>query len=174
MAEEQNSGNEEAAAQGGEREYELRNELEFLIESGRDKKVSLATIFQTLLRANVYVLLNKEIREGEDPGNVQGLMIQDKDGQRMMVMFTDRDRGDWLAEKNPEFAHPNRMPARIILDDMSEDLGLAINPGHPLGLQITAEGVVGLKRELGRGWLRNIPEAPAGEQGAQTDGANDG
>lgn len=175
MADEQNSGPQDAGASGPEawQDYEVRNEIEFLIEGGRDSKVSLGTIFQALLRANVWVLLNKKLEDGESRENVQGLMVQDDDGTRMMTVFTHEENTRAMAESRPEYGHPNSLSARLVLDQMADDMGLVINPGHPLSVKITPAGVRDLKRVFGPGWLQRIPDPEQrGESRAPETGGN--
>lgn len=156
----QPDSDQNAANPGGRAwdDYEVRNELEFLIEGGRDKKVSLGTIFQTLLRANVWVLLNKKLDDEESRDDVQGLMVQDDDGTRMMTIFTHEECTREMAQSRPEYGYPNSLSARLVLDQMEDDMGLVINPGHPLSVRVTPEGVRDLKRVFGPGWLQRIPD----------------
>jgi len=148
----------EKAANEAQDDFEIKTELEFLIQAGRDNKVSLGTIFQCLLRSPVYMVLNREVKPGDPLNDVQGLMVQDDDGSQMLTVFTGEERTRQFQGKHPGYEHPTRFPAPILLDNMHDKMGLIINPGLSVGMQVTAEGVNTLKREFGKGWLQHIPE----------------
>lgn len=150
-------------------DFEVQNELEFLIQAGRDGKVSLGTIFQCLLRSPVHMVLNRPVDDPSQPGDVQGLMVQNEDGSQMLTVFTGESRTEHFRGQQPGYDHAARFPATMLLDNMLDSMGLVINPGLSVGMQITADGVRNLKRELGQGWLRHIPPA---EDGGES--ANDG
>lgn len=151
-------------------DFRINNELEFLIQAGRDGNVSLGTIFQCLMRSPVYMVLNKPLKEGDPLNEVQGLMVQNEDGSQMLTVFTGEERTERFRGQQPGYDHPARFPATLLLDNMHDSMGLVINPGLSVGMQITADGVRNLKRELGKGWLRNIP---APEEGEGADGSGD-
>jgi hypothetical protein len=129
---------------------ERKNELEFLLQAGRDGNVSLGTVFQALLRSPIWVLLNKEVQEGDNPEDIRALMVKDKEGGPMMVMFTEEEHTAEIRERNPEYKFPRQVPAAGILDSIAANVGIVINPGMSYGLQITADGVVQLKNRLER------------------------
>ncbi|MEA5445456.1 SseB family protein [Gammaproteobacteria bacterium AB-CW1] len=153
----------------GQEDFEARNELEFLIQAGRDGKVSLGTIFQCLLRSPLYMVMNQPVQPGDRLNDVQGLMVTDKEGGQLLTVFTAEERTEDFCRKQEGFEHPTRFPAPILLDNMRDDMGLVINPGLTVGIQVTAKGVRSLKREFGQGWLQNIPapEADEGQGGSE-------
>lgn len=136
---------------------EQLNELEFAMQAGRDGKLSLATVFQVLLRSPIWVLLNKEVEEGDKPDDVQALLVKDQEGKPLIAMFSNPEHAESVKEKNPDYPHPRQVPAAGILDNIAPQVGVVINPGKQVSLQIHAEGVVELKNHLGQGFLKNIP-----------------
>ncbi|MCP1727365.1 hypothetical protein J2T60_001330 [Natronospira proteinivora] len=150
-----------------EDDFEIRNELEFLIQSGRDGMVSLRTIFQASLRANLWMVLNRKLEPGDSLSKVQSLMATNEEGEQLLTLFTGKERCEGFLGKREGYEYPTPFPAPMLLDNMGENMGLVINPGLPVGIQISAEGVKTLKREVGRGWLENIPEAPEGDEQQQ-------
>jgi len=148
-------------------DFEVRNELEFLIQSGRDGKVSLGTIFQAALRSTLWMVLNDKLEQGDPLSKVQSLMVTSEEGENLMTVFTGEDRCKHFLGHREGYEHPTPFPGPLLLDNMADDMGLVINPGLPVGVQISAEGVQSMKREVGRGWLQNIPEAPEAD-GQQT------
>jgi hypothetical protein len=151
-------------------EFKTQNELEFLIQAGRDGKVSIGTVFQCLLRSQVYMVLDQELKDGKVPEGVKSLMVTSKDGQQMLTLFTGEERASHFLDKQPGYKYPVPFPANILLDSPSNDMGLVINPELPVGVQINAEVLQSLKAQLGRGWLKNIPETPQ-QQGEQAGNA---
>lgn len=145
--------------------FEPRNELEFLIQSGRDNKVSLGTIFQAALRSTLWMVTNRELKEGDPLTNVQSLMVKDEDGNSMLTVFTGTERCKHFIGHHEGYDYPTPFPGPLLLDNMNEEMGLVINPGLPVGIQITADGIRSLKREVGRGWLKHIPADSPAEQG---------
>lgn len=141
------------------------NELEFAIKSGREGNLSLATVFQVLLRSSVWVLLNKEVEEGDKPEDIQALLVKDENGKPLIAMFSQAEHAEWVKEKNPDYPHPRQVPAAGLIDSIAPHVGIVINPGLPVSVQIHAGGVVECKNKLGHGFLKNIP-VEAGDSGS--------
>lgn len=141
-------------------DFEIQNELEFLIQAGRDGKVSIGTVFQCLLRSQVYMVLDQELKDGKVPEGVKSLMVKSEDGGQMLTVFTGEERARHFLDKQPGYKYPAAFPANLLLDSPENDMGLVINPELSVGVQLSAEVLQSLKAQLGRGWLKNIPEPP--------------
>ncbi|MDQ2068744.1 SseB family protein [Natronospira bacteriovora] len=157
MAENENAANEQ--------DFEIKSELEFLLQAGREGKISLATLFQALLRSHVYMVLDSQVNEGDNLGSVQSLMVENDQGEQLLTIFTGRERCESFVGKHPGYDHPTQFPAPLLIDNMRDDMGLVINPGLAVGIQITAEGMRGLRRDFGPPVLKNIPAPMEGGQG---------
>lgn len=147
--------------------FETQNELEFLIQAGRDGKVSIGTVFQCLLRSQVYMVLDQELKDGKVPEGVKSLMVKSEDGSQMLTVFTGEERARHFLDKQPGYEYLAPFPGNLLLDSPDNTMGLVVNPELPVGVQLSAEVLQNLKAQLGRGWLRNIPEAPQ-QQGEQS------
>jgi hypothetical protein len=139
---------------------ELKNELEFLIDCGREGKVTMATIYQALIRSSIIVLMNKEWDGRTQDPELKAMMLQDKDGNNLMVTFTDESRTAEIKARHPEFTHEKVVPVAPMLDNLDEQIGLIINPGQSVGVQITPEGLKELKEQFGYGWLPSMKPDP--------------
>lgn len=133
------------------------SELDFLLQAGQEGRVTLSTVFQVLLRSEVWVLLNKDPEKAEPTDTVQPLIIEGEDGHPALVMFTDRAAAESAAERFPDYKYPQLAPAAAVIDGLSPRAGLFINPGSSHGLRIVPDGVVGFRNGLGHGFLQNIP-----------------
>jgi hypothetical protein len=133
------------------------SELEFLLQAGRDGQVTLSTVFQVLLRSEVWVLLNREPKPDLAAEEVKPLMTKTEDNKPSMVLFSNEETAVAAVGKYPDFQHPQKVPGAGLIDSLSSQVALLINPGLSYGLSITSEGVVELRNRLGPGFLKNIP-----------------
>ena len=138
-------------------ENKVPSELEFLLQAGRDGDVTLSTVFQVLLRSEVWVLLNREPKSEFSTEEVRPLMTKTEDGEPSMVFFVEKTDAVAASAKFPDFQHPQKVPAAGVIDSLSSEVSLLINPGSSYGLSITSEGVVELRNKLGQGFLKNVP-----------------
>lgn len=136
---------------------ESMTELDFVLQAGRDGDVTLSTVFQVLLRTDIWVLLNREPKPELSTDEVRPLMTKTAEGNPALVMFTQKSLSVPNSEQFSEFQHPQQVPAARVIDGLSSRVALLINPGLDYGVSITAEGVVELRNKLGHGFLRNIP-----------------
>lgn len=127
-----------------------KNELEYLIEGGRRDMVSIGTLYQVLVRSQVYVLCNKAW-DGKTPDpEMKTLLMKPEDGSAdLLPVFTHPSRAGLALEKYPDYPILNKTPAALALVHVGGTVGLAINPGSSFDIQITGPGIDQLKQVFG-------------------------
>lgn len=146
------------------------NEIEYLIHAGKEGNITVTTLFQVLLRAPIWLLLNKDVESNVDTNDIQALVLQAEEDEPLIALFTKAEHAKRVIDKNPAYSHPQLIPAARILDNLDSQVGLVINPGMDLSIQIYAQGVVELKKQLGHGFLKNIP---VDTEGSEPDSGNE-
>lgn len=126
------------------------NELDYLIEGGRRDLVSIGTVYQVLVRSQVYVLCNKAW-DGKSPDPSLKTLLMKPEGEMpdMFPIFTDPKHAKLALEKYPDYQVLNQTPAALALTHCGGKVGLAINPGGRFDVQITPSGIDQLKQLFG-------------------------
>ena len=127
-----------------------KNEIEYLIEGGRRDLVSLGTLYQVLMRSQVYLLCDKQWDGKTADPTMKTLVMKPEDGSGdVLPIFTTPLRAGLAIEKYTDYPVLNKAPALFALVHTGGTTGLAINPGGLFDLHITALGVDQLKAAFG-------------------------
>ncbi|HWP94959.1 MAG TPA: SseB family protein [Gammaproteobacteria bacterium] len=134
-------------------ETKFTNELEYLLDGARRGIVSLATFYQCLTRSWVYILCNKEWDGKSADPELKTMMIPERAGsdQLYIALFTDQAHTDTWRKAFPEYAYPLKVLAGAMLRFTNERVGIAVNPGHEVGVQIKPPGVTEMRQLFGDG-----------------------
>jgi hypothetical protein len=127
-----------------------KNELEYLIEGGKKELVSIGTLYQVLVRSQVYVLCNKEWDGKNADPDLKTLVLRPGEGESdVLPIFTTTFRAGLAMEKYAEYPVLNKVPAAFALLHAGNGTALGINTGGLFDLQITAQGIDQLKAAFG-------------------------
>jgi len=127
-----------------------QNELEYLIDGARRELVSIGTLWQTLLRTELYVLCDREW-DGRtaDPSLKTLLMAPGKGEADLLAVFTSPLRADLALKKYADYPKLVKVPGGLALHQVGGKLGLAVNPGGAFDMQIPPQALDTLKQALG-------------------------
>jgi len=135
-------------------------ELEYLLDGAKSGKVSIVTVYQALLRAPIYAMFDQPV----DPDNLNtsanALVFDTNDMGKLMVLFTAPEHAELIQPDLGEFAHPGQLAGEYVVSSLASDTGIIMNPGHDLGMKLSAQGLARLKTDFG---------ARGGPQGSESD-----
>ena len=120
------------------------NELEELLLTHSNTPANLGVFLQRLMVSKVVVLVRQESEGRNYPMRIAGA-----DGPPVLALFTSAERATVWAERYDEYRTAVVVEARWALLQIETDCGVAINPGHPVGFEVSAEGLPKLLRDFG-------------------------
>lgn len=119
------------------------NSLEESLLSAQNGEMPMSEFMPKLIDSQIYVPSTEEVQP-----NGQGLkpLFFDREGKAMVAIFTDLSRitGDFKSHAQ----YCLSIVTRIFLKSLPNDFGIVINPSHPVGLEISSEGIQNLKKDL--------------------------
>ncbi len=137
---------------------EPQTHLETVLHEGQADEAMAGQVIATFLSEEVFFLSREQVTEETD--NVQPLLLQNKDGEPVIALFTHVNRIPETYIAEAPFAV--RVVGAAVIDNLS-GAGLVLNPGHQLGFEIPADGVEAIKRDF-------APDgSPAGGAPSPTD-----
>ncbi len=143
---------------------ELLNDLEHELAKGKREDSSPVDVILALLNNEIFVLSREEVEDGSD--SVDPLLLTNKDGGPMLAVFSHPSRvPETYAEVAP---YALGIQGAVVVQSLSGDTGMVINPGHELGFEIDPEGVANIQRDFRPANARPDDGAPA--DGAEAPG----
>jgi len=154
--------------------FDPNAELEYLLEGAKTGKVSIVTVYQALLRAPLYAMFDRSMDPENLDASANALVFETSDMGKLMALFTQPEHADLIRSDLGEFAHPGQLSGEYVVSSLASDTGIIMNPGHALGMKLSAEGLARLKTDFGsRGGPQgqgNEPDAGQGGVGAPPGG----
>jgi hypothetical protein len=124
------------------------NPLEQALLDAQQGSGSPEAFFDELLRAEVFFLLDKEIGpEGWDP-SINLCVLTNAKGGPVVAAFTAPERSDPWHERLPQFQYGMLVAFSWLLEGLGTDVGVVINPGHRVGVELAPEALDRLKQQL--------------------------
>ena len=119
------------------------NNLEKLLLSAQNGEISMSEFMPKLIDSEIYVPSSEEVQS-----DGQGLkpLFFDRQGKAMVAIFTDLSR--ITAEFKNHAQYCLSIVTRNFLIGLPKDFGIVINPSHPVGLELSSEGIQNLKKNL--------------------------
>lgn len=121
-----------------------RNDLEHLLAEMHAGQVAPEAFASRLLTLQVFMPVKDEkhtIAGFQRSTKAEPLVVTLEDGARVMVLFSAPERAkDFLADF-PDYSGGLLSEFSWVLDRMSGGLGIALNPGHELGVDFDPEMV---------------------------------
>ena len=139
---------EAAEPEDGERvldasELEPLNDIERVILEGSEGKLASNAVLSKIAAANLFFLTEEEVTDEQQ--EVQPLLLQGPDEKTVLAVFTHPAR---VAQQFVDMApYAVRMPG-LQAFQQAVGVGIAINPGHPIGLVLDAESVENIREVL--------------------------
>lgn len=127
-----------------------QNELEYLIEGGRRDLVSIGTLWQVMLRSEMYVLCDKEWDGRTADPSLKTLLMSPGNGQPdMLAVFTAPVRAELALTKYPDYQKLVKIPGGLALHQVGGKMGLVVNPGADFDMQLAPDALDKLKQMFG-------------------------
>lgn len=120
------------------------NELEELLLTHVSTPANLGVFLQRLMLSKVVVLVRQE-----SDGQSYPMRITGAQATPVLALFTSADRATVWAERLEEYRTAVVVEARWALLQIERGCGAAVNPGHSVGFEISADGLPGLLRDFG-------------------------
>jgi len=133
-----------AAKTGGIIVFTPNNDLEELLLSTYGRPGGLGVFMQRLLVSQVVVLLKQDQEQQFSPLTITGIH-----GALVLALFTSPERATVWAERYPEYGTALLVDARWAIGKVQVGFGMAINPGHAVGFEVSPEGLPKLLRDFG-------------------------
>lgn len=123
------------------------NPLEQTLVDAQQGRLPPSVLFAALYASQVVVLVNRDLGvDGQWTEETALLVLNSPAGTPVIAAFTAPERiADW-PERSPEFRHPLRVDFRWLIDGITEEVGLVLNPGLPVGLELAPEMIVKLQQ----------------------------
>lgn len=108
--------------------------------------MSVEDFFARLLASQVALLLDKEVPEsGWDVGISPLVLVSPRGGNNVLAVFTSVERATPMSQNSSTHKHALLVDFRWVLKGTTPGLGLVVNPGWPVGVEIEPARVVELK-----------------------------
>ena len=103
---------------------------------------------QTLVASKVFVLLDKEIGpNGVWDNSASPMVLTNAQGAPVLAMFTAPERSSEWAKHQPRFAFGLLTDFAWLLKGIAPNVGVVVNPGLSVGLEIQPSAVAGLRSQ---------------------------
>ena len=139
-------------------EFVPQNELEQALLDAQNGRCTVPEFFGALLRAQVYLLLDKEV----DPGGqwdatLNPCVLSNSTGSPVLAAFTAPERATGWTERLPRFAHGLLVSFPWVLLRLGPKIGLVLNPEGRVGVEIGSDTLAQLKARI----MASQGQAPA-------------
>jgi hypothetical protein len=130
-------------------QFEPLNPLESRLLQAQRGRSTTREFMETLMESKVTVLLDKELGpSGQWDNSATPLVLSNAAGNPVLAMFTAPERATPWHNRVPGYEFGLVTDFRWLLRGIGEDVGVVINPGHPVGMELIPEGVAKLKARL--------------------------
>ncbi len=130
------------------------NALETALQGLREGTTGSDVFFAQLLESPVFLLLDRELGEPESPDpEALPLVLNNAQQAPVLALFTAAERAIPISLELPAYAHGAWVSLRWVLSIMRPGLGLVLNPGCRVGLELPVATVASLQAEAGEGGL---------------------
>ena len=128
--------------------FEPSNELEHALLQAQEGRLAVSALMKTLLASKVFVLIDKDLGPGGVWDNsVSPMVLSNASGGPVLAVFTAPERSTEWPKNHPQHKFGLFTDFRWLLKGIASGVGVVINPGSPVGLEMPAAGVQQLKTE---------------------------
>lgn len=114
--------------------------LESKLQSARQGQCSTPELFEEMLASQIIVLLDKPIAEdGRWDPTARPLTLNSPNGFAVMAIFTTHEKAAPWVQQAPAHVHALFVDFAWIVRGLAPQVGLVINPGDALGLELQPE-----------------------------------
>lgn len=114
--------------------FEPRNDLEQALVAAQQNQMPVPAFVQTLLRSQVFVLVDQQIPPGATwHQSAAPMVLSNADKTPFLALFTAPERADVWTKRQTTFGFGLSTAFTGVLQGMALNLGIVINPGLPAG-----------------------------------------
>ena len=114
--------------------------LETKLLAAQQGQCTASELFEELLASQIIVLLDKPIDEdGRWDATARPLTLNSPNGFAVMAIFTTHEKAAPWVQQSPSHVHALFVDFAWIVRGLAPGVGLAINPGDVLGLELQPE-----------------------------------
>jgi SseB protein N-terminal domain len=124
--------------------FNPNNDLEGLLLGAHGDPAELGVFFQRLFASKVVVLVKEGPEQQGSPLHIAGVH-----GALVLAVFTRLERATIWAERYPEYGNALVVDARWAIGTVRRGVGMAINPGHAIGFEVSPERLPKLLKDFG-------------------------
>lgn len=125
--------------------FDAKNELERQLLAAMNGELTSEDFMQALLTQQVFI----PVRDDKDPGiagfqrttKATPLVVQDEDGQNILVLFTSPERAKAFLADTPGYGGGLLADFSWIVERMEPGFAIMVNPGQEFGMDIAPENV---------------------------------
>lgn len=127
---------------------EPNNAVERQMRAVQAGEHSLPSFIETLVDADIVLLSKRNVVSVTTPRDIPALVVPGEDGDgRNLAVFTSPELAQQVAETYPEYRFGVETDFIWVLAHAAPGLGVAINPGWTLGMEIPSYGVLQMREQ---------------------------
>lgn len=138
--------------------FEPLNALELRLVQAQDGTLDAAAFLDGFLADQVFVLLDKPVgADAEWDDTITPLVLTSEAHEPMFAVFSAVERASPWRAQLPRFENALQVDVRWLLGAMADGVGIVLNPGFDIGMEMIPDAVVQLKQRadaLTRGQAR--------------------
>jgi hypothetical protein len=134
-----------SAGQGSAAEFHPGNELERALVQAQARTMSVDDFFARLLTSQVALLLDKEVPESGWDNSISPMVLASPRGGNVLAAFTGVDRATPMSQRSNSHKYALLVDFRWVLRGVAPGVGIVVNPGWPVGVEIEPSRVAELK-----------------------------
>ena len=123
------------------------NDLELRLVQAQEGTLSAPEFLDGLLAEQVFVLLDKPVGAGAEwDASINPLVLTSEADEPMFAIFSAVERAEQWANELPQFDNALQVDMRWLLTAMSDGVGIVLNPGFDIGMEMIPDAVAQLKQ----------------------------
>jgi hypothetical protein len=126
-------------------EFKPSKALERALVQAQARTMSVDDFFGHLLTSQVAVLLDKEVPESGWDNSISPLVLASPRGGNVLAAFTGVDRATPMSQRSNSHKYALLVDFRWVLKGVSPGVGIVVNPGWTVGVEIEPVRVAELK-----------------------------
>jgi hypothetical protein len=127
-------------------EFHPSNELEHALVQAQAREMSVDDFFARLLASQVAILLDRKVpQSGWHNGISPLVLVSPRAGNNVLAVFTSVERATPMSQNSKTHKYALLVDFRWVLKGTTPGLGVVVNPGWPVGVEIEPARVVELK-----------------------------
>ena len=125
------------------------NELEHSLVAAQEGRLSEEAFMAELLNAQVFMPVYDKAQIGgfQDSKAAQPLTLKAETGEEVVVLFTSPERAKPFLEEFPAYRGGLLAELTWVLERLGSGIGITLNPGSEVGLDLEAEAVQHLSQQ---------------------------